>query len=340
MNESNEAKQVNTTPTGPGRRISIVVPLLAVVLMLPALLSPTHPIGVYAYLAHIYLFPVAAAEDHNLRTELARFLIGPKQLSRYRSDLRDDMLDERGGGLFVVVRDSGGGLRHESLRTWNSFLSADLPPSVRTWLDRKEFPFLGDTVGLWLGGDDIVAMGHYHPFGGGPSAGDRQAQALSQFAEVVVSNGVVPTVYLQGDIVPYGRPATLSSEVFKNLTALEQGLLMEINEVPTVELRSSDGLESFLAYLRDYRKADLGQRDSVAREVNRLFDEFKAEYQMVFQQGFRPFSYLSEPDKYLFLRNLMHLERWANRHDPTTEPLRLTARSVMSGVDGHLMDDR
>jgi len=292
-------------------RYTLLPTLLTFIALLPILLSPSHPVAVYGYLAHALIAPLFAPPAEGLHGELAEFLVAPAQVDRFRHALRADLLDRRGGGLFVIVRDGEGRLRHAPLRTWNSFLPAAPPGRLGDWLDRKEFPYLGDAVGLWLSGDVIVATGHYHPFGGGPSAGDRRAQALSRHVELVVSNGVVPMIYMEGEVIPYGEEVTLPQDVYRNLRALEKGLLMEVKDIPLAATVPSDRMASFLAYLRDYRQVDLSCTADVARELSQLCAEFKRAYRYVFRDGLQPIYYLDDPDTYTLLHNLKNVEMWA-----------------------------
>lgn len=286
--------------------------LVAFVLILPMVLSPTRPIAVYGYLAATYVpglfFPDPAAETG----ELNRFLVSPEQVLRYQTELRDDLADTRGGHLFAIVRGGDGQLRHAPIRTWNSFLPPTLPDGLSAWLDRKELPYLGDTVDLWVHGNTVVAMGHYHPFGGGPSEGDHRAQLLSTYAEVVVSNGVVPMVFVDGEVVSYTESVDVSDEVFRSIRALEPGLLMEVREVTISLDEPSPYLASFLGYLERYRNIELDDRDKVADAVQVLVSEFKDDYGLVFAEGFGPERYQVDVDKYTMLRHLQVVEMWAS----------------------------
>tara|TARA_R110001592_G_scaffold173420_4_gene412081 strand:+ start:557 stop:1651 length:1095 start_codon:yes stop_codon:yes gene_type:complete len=279
-------------------------------MLLPILLAPTHPIAVYAFLADTYGRPLIEIEPREIDPDLEAFLITPHQLSRYRDDLRSDMLDTRTGWLFAIVRGVDGRLEQAPIRTWNTFLPDVVHKFLGGWLDQKEIPYLGDAVALWMDGGTIVAMGHYHPFGGGPSAGDRRAQSLSLYAEVVVSNGVIPMVYVEGEVVPYGAHARISVDVFRNIRALEKSLLMEVKDIPIAMKVPSRELISVLAYLRDYRGANLTDKKDVAATLSTLCLEFRAIHEPVFQNGFSPLAYQSDPDKLAVLHNLINLEFW------------------------------
>lgn len=289
-----------------------LVYLVAFVLALPMVLSPTRPIAVYGYLVATYVpglvFPDPAAETG----ELDRFLVSPIQVARYQNALREDLADTRGGHLFAIVRDADGALRHEPIRTWNSFLPQTLPNGLSAWLDRKELPYLGDTVDLWVRGNTVVAMGHYHPFGGGPSEGDHRAQLLSTYAEVVVSNGIVPMVFVDGDVVPYVETLEVANDVFRSIRALERGLRMEVRDVEVSLGEPSPYMFSFFGYLMAYRNASLESRELLASEVHRLCLEFKEDYGLVFTKGFRPEHYSLDVDKYTMLHHLQVVEMWAS----------------------------
>lgn len=281
-------------------------------LALPLLLSPTHPIAVYAYLADhgiARVFPPAFAHTN---TDLSAFLISPEQVERYRTDLLEDALDTRSSALFAIVLCPDGTMKQERIRTWNAIVADALPASVANWLDRKELPFLGDEVDLWLRDHEIIAMGHYHAFGGAPSKGDRIAERLSNVPEVVVANGVVPSVYLRGDLLAYGEDVVVREEVFRSLRTLERGITMDVRGVPVFTEEPSIGLLSFLAYLRDYTDADIGTRVGVARQTLQLCLEFKDDYQRVFPHGYKLAPYAGEPDKVNFLANLQALQAWAS----------------------------
>ena len=313
------------------RRFRVVSSVVGFVLFLPVLLSPCHPVAVYHYLADTYVPLFLSAERRAADADLSAFLISPAEIIRYRRGLREDMMDTRGGHIFAIVRRPDGTLRHEPIRTWNSFLPERLPDVLSNWLDRKEIPFLGDTVALWLEDNEIVAMGHYHPFGGGPSPGDHHAQAMSIFSEVVVSNGIVPLVYVHGEVIPYGEDVVIANDLYRSIRALEKGLLMDLNEIPISPKVPSVRLASFLAYLRDYRGTDLESKESVADELEALCEEFKQEYALVFDAGFHVNDYKSDPDKYGVLRNLTNLQYWASR---ITDFQRRAAREDQRTVKG------
>lgn len=306
-------KSQKKTSTARPRRFHIVRSVIIFALLLPVLLSPCHPVAVYHYLADTYLPLLVSSEPREPDNDLSAFLISPAEVARYRHALREDMMDTRGGYIFAVVRRPDGTLRHEPIRTWNSFLPERLPAVLSNWLDRKEIPFLGDTVALWLEDNEIIAMGHYHPFGGGPSPGDHRAQALSIFSEVVVSNGIVPLVYVHGEVIPFGEDIVIDDDLYRSIRALEKGLLMEVNDIPVSPKVPSARLSSFLAYLRDYRGIDLESKKSVADELEVLCKEFKEDYALVFDAGFQLSNYTSDPDKYGVLRNLSNLQYWASR---------------------------
>ena len=293
------------------RRYRLLPTVVALVLALPLILAPTHPLAVYGYLVDSYgpsLTPKAFAFSG---TDLPSFLTSPAQVRRYKADLCEDMLDTRSGKLFAIVRCPDGRLRQEAIRTWNGFLPAGLPASIGNWSDRKELPFLGDEVDTWLRGNKIIAMGHYHAFGGPPSAGDTTAQYFSDLPEIVVVNGLVPMVHLDGKVLPYGGDVSISEDVFRSLRSLEPSLIMDGTRYFSFRgEHPSQALESFLAFLRDYRNADLNRTDSVMRGIQRLSVEFKDDYQPVFTKGFFPSAYGADLDRSNLLENLHTVDSW------------------------------
>lgn len=275
------------------------------------LLSPTHPIAVYGFLAHRYTGLLFGERSDPTRQALADYLTSASQLTRYRAEMCADMLDESGGRIFAILRAPDGTYHQAALRTWNTFLADSLPDSVTPLLDYKEVPFLGDEVALWLRGETIVATGHYHPFGGGPSEGDRLARRFSTTTEVVVSNGLIPFIYVDGELVSYGEADPLNWEVFRSIRMMEKCLTMALSEVPVSARELTDGLHAFLAYLRESRQVDLTDRREVAREVMGLCGEFKKDYAPVFAAGFSPTLYPDDLDRGTMLANLSATEMWA-----------------------------
>ena len=276
------------------------------------LLAPTHPIAVYGYLAARYLPDLVPEVWARTQSGLAEFLISPEQVARYRLGLRDDLLDTRGGRLFAIVRLPDGSLAHAPIRTWNAFLPPSMPVSVNQRLDRKEFPFLGDAVELWLQGKTIVAVGHYHPFGGGPSPGDIRAQQFSSMPEVVVSNGVVPVVYLRGTLLPYGANVEISEGLFRSLRTLEWSLNLKLCGAPAIPSELTVELISFLAYLRDYRDVDLNDTEAVRSGIGALCEELVDQCMPAFDRGFLQRAYHDNPDLSHLIRCLQNVQLWVS----------------------------
>ena len=302
-----------------GRRISralrahrIMASLLFVVAVLPMALAPTHPLSVYGFLAHRYAGSFFATAPADGGDELPGFLTSEAQVARYREEICGDMRDSSGGMIFAIVRATDGGYRHEAIRTWNSFLPDALPKSIRTYMDYKEIPYLGDEVALWLRGEAIVAMGHYHPFGGGPSRGDRLARSFSATSEVVVSNGLIPFVYLDGAMLSYGDAGHLNSDVFRSIRMMEKCLTMALGEVPVDAGQPTAGLQAFLAYLKESRHVDINDKEAIGAEVTGLCDEFRRTYASAFTAGFSPSNYPGDLDRESMLWNLSTTEMWAS----------------------------
>jgi hypothetical protein len=296
------------------RRHRLLLTVVALALILPVLLSPTHPVAVYGYLAASYDPLLLADAFAHSGADLTSFLTSPVQVRRYKADLLEDMMDTRSSKLFVIVRCPDGALRQEAIRTWNGFLPKELPLFLSSWLDRKELPFLGDEVDTWLRGNEIIAVGHYHAFGGAPSAGDICAQDFSDLPEIVIANGLVPMVYLDGAVVAYGNDVAVSEQVFTALRALEPRLIMDVTHDFPISREPSPALRSFLGFLRDYRNVGIRRRDSVARGIRELCVEFKYDYRAVFKKGFFPSAYENDLDKVDLLENLYNAYQCASQY--------------------------
>ena len=279
--------------------------------LLPMALSPSHPIAVYAYLASAYVPALMGPAYAGTENNLEEFLVATEQVKQYRQSLVADMANTRGGEVFAIVRGTGGNLRLAPLRTWNHFLPARLPEMLRAWLDRKEFPFLADEVGLWLEGCTLVAMGHYHAFGGAPSGGDGLAQSFGTVPEVVVTNGIVPLVYLQGEVLPYAKDLEVSPELFRFMRAMTPGLAMAVEDVSPVDREPSPALIAVLGNLREHHKIDIANRQIVARELLELCRHFKDEYRFAFDGGYISAPYDEKPDHARVVRNLTAIQAWA-----------------------------
>lgn len=309
----------------------IMAVVLAVVASLPMALAPSHPLSVYAFLAQRYagcLF--ATGEGGN---ELSAFLTSEVQVARYREEICGDMRDSSGGMIFAIVRARDGGYRHVALRTWNALLPDALAQSLGTYMDYKEIPYLGDEVALWLRGEAIVAMGHYHPFGGGPSRGDRLARRFSATSEVVVSNGLIPFIYLDGALLSYGDAGQLNTDVFRCIRMMEKSLTMALGEVPVDAGQPTAGLRTFLAYLKESRHVDIWDKAAIGAEVTGLCDEFRRTYAPAFTAGFSPSSYPGDLDRASMLGNLSSTEMWA-RSLRAVKVASVRRRNRMAGVNG------
>lgn len=313
----------------------LLATVLAVTLSLPMLLSPSHPVAVYGFLIHRYAVALTESPGRSSHDGLEAFLVSSGQIDRYRRESCEDMLDTGGGRLFAIVRTSGGAYRQEAVRTWNSFLSPALSSRLGQWLDYKEIPYLGDEVRLWLRGDALLAMGHYHPFGGVPSAGDALARRFSVTSEVVVSNGLIPFTYLDGKLIAYGSAERMTTEVFRSLRAMEKSVTMTPKEVPVSISAPSDALQALVVYLRDGRQIDVSDKSSIARAVKKLCVEFKADYASAFERGYAPNQYPDDLDRFHMLSNLSNVELWACSTRTVWPLLRSPKESGAAGaVDG------
>jgi hypothetical protein len=290
----------------------VISSLLLVVVALPVLLSPTHPVSVYGFLACRFAGFLFAAEPVDHGDGLPAFLTSGPQVARYRQETCRDMRDAGGGLLFAITRANDGVYRHAELRTWNSFLPDSLPTPIRTFMDYKEIPYLGDEVALWLRGESIVAMGHYHPFGGGPSRGDRLARRFSSTSEIIVSNGLIPFVYLDGQLLSYGEAGPLNTDVFRSIRMMEKNLTMALEEVPLDVARPTAALRSFLAYLKEFRQVDIADKGAIGAEVIGLCNEFRIDYAPAFAAGFSSSGYPDDLDRATMLSNLSATEMWGS----------------------------
>jgi hypothetical protein len=212
----------------------------------------------------------------------------------------------------VISRQADGTLQQDGIRTWNDFLPAGLSPSIDTWLDHKEFPFLGDEVEVWLRGDRIEAVGHYHAYGGPPSRGDALAERFTGLPEVVVVNGLVPFVYMNRDLVEYGQNVQVTHEVFRSMRSLESMIRMNVDGQYLLPESPTGNLKSFLGYLRDHRGVDIESLEKISGSVEQLSHEIERDYAAVLPKGFHVNSYkANDPDAYNFLSALRSLRCWS-----------------------------
>lgn len=317
------------------RRRRVLLAILAGIALLPMLLAPTHPIAVYGYLASRYLPDLVPEVWARTQPGLAEFLLSPPQLARYREELVEDLLDTRGGRLFAIVRMPDGSLAQEPIRTWNALLPPSMPVSVNQRLDRKEFPFLGDAVALWLEDKTIVAMGHYHPFGGGPSPGDIRAQQFSSLPEVVVSNGMVPVVYLRGVLVPYGTDVPVNEDLYRSLRTLEWSLHLDHRASPDIPPAPTPALVSFLAYLQDYMKIDLDDMDGVQNAIGTLCEDLAMRCAPAFTRGQEQRAYRDNPDVEHLVRCIQNVRLWVSSMGYGRVAMRREFRLVADGATAY-----
>lgn len=291
------------------RRHAGMVLLTVFVLLLPMILSPTHPIAVYSYLAEYYLPFGGPAVPPVTDDELRIFLLSTRQLDRYRTDLKEDVWAVNTGKLFAIVRRDDGTLEQRGVRTWNEFLPNRLPAFLATRLDRKEVSFLGDVVEAYLNSARIEAMGHYHSYGGPPSRGDRLAGRVTRLPEVVVSNGIYPMVYLKGSILDFG-PVTTSDEVCTLIARLDERLQSGL--VPEIEIprTATETTLSFLSYLSQRRGVDIRSLDAIRDEILELCSDFRDDFKGLYAKELVVYEE-EDPDIYQLLHSVSVLDGWA-----------------------------
>jgi hypothetical protein len=291
-------------------------------------LSPAHPLAVYGYLADTCGFLLIGPRTTVQEEELKAFLTTPAQVARYREELLEDVKDVNSGKLFVIVRTLEGTLKQEPVRTLNGFLPESLPLSMSSWLDRKEIPFLQDEVAIWLGGSAIVARGHYHSFGGTPSKGDSWAQFLSDAPEIVVTNGLIPSIFLNGRLVPYGHDVRISERVFRALRSLEDGLLIGVTGEYHFPEEPTENLKSFLGFLEDYRGVDISSTDEIRDAIGQLHTEFVCAYRDVFPAHSSGKAYNQENADFRdFFYRIAQFDQWVIGYDTLGRERLLTAYS-------------
>lgn len=291
------------------RRHATMVALASFVLLLPMMLSPTHPIAVYFYLAEYYLPFGGPAASPATDGELRAFLLSERQLSRYRTDLQDDVWAVNTGKLFTIVRRHDGALEQRGVRTWNEFLPNRLPAFIVKRLDRKEISFLGDVVDAYLHSARIEAMGHYHSYGGPPSRGDQLAGQVTKLPEIVVSNGIYPMVYLRGSILDFG-PVAADNEVLKAVARLDEGLQSGAPTENLIPRAATDTTMSFLSYLRYRRGVDIQSLDAIRNEVLGLCADFRGDFRSLYKKDMDAYEQ-EDLDVYQLLHNVGVLDGWA-----------------------------
>lgn len=285
---------------------------LAGLLALPALLSPEHPVAVYGYLGASTLSVLVPPAQAANQAGLEDFLVSEAQVARYRTELVADLVNPVSGGLFAIARDQHGTLRHAPIRSWNGSLPHSLPGPLRRWLDRKEFPRLDDHVALWLRGEDVIALGHYHAFGGGPSKGDRVAQVFRETPEVVVANGIIPIVYLGGLHLPYGPAPAWPEDVVRLVRPMETNLAMDPECYPLASGDTAEFANSYLAYLARFHEMKSPSRAAVAQETIALCQSFEEVHRSGFTRGFKASRYQADLDRMLLIRHVAALKGWGD----------------------------
>ena len=314
-------------PQGPAQAVrafvtchALTLVLLALLVALPAALSPEHPLAVYAYLTHVYGPALSRTVSASTHMELREFVVAPRQVMRYQGELREAARSSASPRLFVIARTPSGALRQEPIRTWDGILVGAFPDAIAKWLSRKELSFLSDEVGVWLRGEEIEAIGHYHTLGGTPSHGDGTAQWWSGRPEIVVANGIVPTVYLNGFLVPYGGDVTVTPLVCRAIRSSEASFVTDTQQNRFTSAQPSAAVRSYLAYLRDHRSIDITNLDDIVAATSTLCKEFEDSYHQVFVCGLHACKYASDSDTYSFVQKLELLRAWTECVDTRDLP--------------------
>lgn len=198
-----------------------IIPAIVATQAFVSALSPNHPIMVDVYLAdrvHEKMAElVVGSEDDKKRVNdfISNADLYDGQLASFVEDVSISTSEK----TFAIVS-NGPDLEIRNIRTFNSLLNPpldiffkkfnfDFPMynhlrfSTYNFLDNRSYIRLDDLVDLWLKDYDIIALGHYHSFGGPPSFQDIISQKITAGPDVVLSNGFVPFNYLDGEFVPY-----------------------------------------------------------------------------------------------------------------------------------------
>jgi hypothetical protein len=259
-------------------------------------MSPTKPLMVTPYLAsqavdraYSFVMPDVSARAENERSELEDFLTTREQIVRYRKDLLKDFADFSSEYRFVIAKDKNGNLSQEKIRTLHEGLADYLPAVASEILDRKAIPRLDDYVRLWQKGSKVVAEGHYHAAGEGPSDEDlRVAKQNPDKNQIVVTNGFIPLVFLNGGVLQYQSPFEVDFESYASTDNLRYSLRNVI--IPSEELnrlldfnslsKREDFLSSFLKGISKYYSIEVENPFKVKlllrNEVPKVIDRYKS----------------------------------------------------------------
>lgn len=291
------------------RRHATLIMVAAFATFLPMILSPSHPIAVYAYLADCYLPFQGPAGAPASDEELRAFLLSDSQLERYRTELKEDVSAVNTGKLFTIVRRYDGALEHRVVRTWNEFLPNRLPAFLVKRLDRKEISFLGDVVEAYLSSARIEAMGHYHSYGGPPSRGDQLAGRITKRPEIVVSNGIYPMVYVKGKIVDFG-PVCADDEILMLVARLDERLQSGVETEDGISRDATDTTYSFLSYLQEKRGVDIDSLDDIRGAIVEMCADFEFDYKGLFARDMVEYE-REDLDIYQLIHSVDVLNDWA-----------------------------
>jgi hypothetical protein len=185
------------------KRHPAVLPAVVGAQALVSAMSPEHPLMVDAYLADNFKNAIVDNTPTTSKEELSDFLLNKDYIeTTVRTDFVKDVKDVTSERNFVIIKKNGK-LEQKNIRTFNSNLSIPLPEFLRAYLDRSSFTRLDDYVDLWKEGEEIATHGHSHITGELPSKADNLVSYLTNGYDVVISNGLVPCIYIDGEHIPF-----------------------------------------------------------------------------------------------------------------------------------------
>jgi hypothetical protein len=254
-------------------------------------MSPEHPLMVDAYLADNFkdlINDTVTGKKLIEKEELNSFMTSITQFNRYEDELKmaaEKAVEERPEKGFIVVRHNGK-LEQRNLRNIFESLSTQFPDDIRLFLSNTSIYRLDDVVDIWMQGDKKVANGHYHPFGEAPSRIDLTMSQFTRGSDIVISNGLIPLVFIDGSLMPIKEEIKLDKETSKILDYNPPKFFspIGISDFQYVQIDNGDYNNYFLGFFKRRYGSDSLKIDEMTSIIGKKFMEFERDYFRLYNQ--------------------------------------------------------